>query len=325
MQIIKNFITTTAFSWSIDEEKDQNSLAGYILRHIKSVGKLRDAQIEAIRVYLYLKCQGNNKSLIDILANSYNGGLQLLLTNLAKEINSPRLEQLVDTTDRTIIRKIFSSIVGGYDNLQNTLYSLPMGAGKTFVMASMIYIDLYFNMTNDDPRFASNFLIFAPSGLKSSVIPSLRSIERFDPTWILPSDVALKIKNQLHFVVLDENATTKKSNRTLNPNAQKVKECLRQTDSRGYVFVTNAEKVILDKVDVKKNGQLELITNDERGKQENELRHTLAQVPNLSILIDEVHHVQENKLKAVIDKQFNTGNLRSITGFTGTPYFKRKV
>lgn len=324
MQIIKNFITAKALSWSVDEEKDQNSLAGYILRHIKYVNKLRDAQIEAIRVYLYLKCQGNNKPLVDILADNYNGGLQLLLTNLAKEINSPRLEQLVDTTDRTIIRNIFSSIVGGYDNVQNTLYSLPMGAGKTFVMASMIYIDLFFNLTNDDPRFASNFLIFAPSGLKSSVIPSLRSIEQFDPTWILPSDVALKIKNQLHFVVLDENVTAKKSNRTLNPNAQKVKECLRQTDSRGYVFVTNAEKVILDKVDVK-NGQLELITNDERGKQENELRHTLAQIPNLSILVDEVHHVQENKLKAVIDRQFNTGNLRSITGFTGTPYFKRKI
>lgn len=324
MQIIKNFITNQAFTWSTEEEKNQNSLAGYILRHIKTVGKLRDAQIEAIRVYLYLKCQGENKPLLDILDNNYTGGLQLLLTNLAKEINSPKLEQLVDTTDKTIIRKTFSTIAGGYDNIQNTLYSLPMGAGKTFVMASIIYIDLYFNMTNDDSRFASNFLIFAPSGLKSSVIPSLRSIERFDPTWILPRDIALKIKNQLHFVVLDENATTKKSNRTLNPNAQKVMECLRQASPKGYVFVTNAEKVILNKVDPR-IGQLELTTIDEKSKQENELRHTLAQIPNLSILIDEVHHVQENKLKLVIDKQFNNGNLRSITGFTGTPYFKRKV
>lgn len=324
MQLIKNFITTSAFAWSQDEEKNQNSLSGYILRHIKTTGKLRDAQIEAIRVYLYLKCHGGNRPLIDVLADNYEGGLQSLLTNLAKEIDNPKLEKLVDTTDRAVIRQIFSNILGGYDHVQNTLYSLPMGAGKTFVMATMVYIDLYFNMTSDDHRFAKNFLIFAPSGLKSSVIPSLRSIERFDPTWILPKDIANKIKNQLRFVVLDENATAKKSNRTLNPNAQKVKECLRQSDPKGYVFVTNAEKVVLDKVDVK-NGQLTLITDDERGKQENELRHTLAQVPDLTILVDEVHHVQENKLKAVIDKQFNTGNLRSVVGFTGTPYFKRKV
>ncbi|OIN91941.1 hypothetical protein AUJ42_01090 [Candidatus Collierbacteria bacterium CG1_02_44_10] len=324
MQLIKNFITTQAFSWSQEQEKDQNSLSGYILRHIKSSGKLRDAQIEAIRVYLYLKVHANNKPLIDVLADNYDGGLQSALADLSLEINNPSLKKLVNTTDDALIRQIASTILGGYDHIQNTLYSLPMGAGKTFVMASMLYIDLYFNMTSDDKRFAKNFLIFAPSGLKSSVIPSLRSIERFDPTWVLPKDIATTIKNQLHFIVLDENATAKKSNRTLNPNAQKVMECLRQSDPKGYIFVTNAEKVILDKVIVT-NNQTTFLEDDEKGKQENELRHTIAQIPDMTILVDEVHHVQENKLKAVIDKQFNTGNLRSVVGFTGTPYFKRKV
>jgi hypothetical protein len=203
-----------------------------------------------------------------------------------------------------------------------------MGAGKTFVMASMIYIDLFFNLNNNDDRFAKNFLIFAPSGLKSSVVPSLRTIENFDATWVLPADVANQIKKQIKFVVLDVAKPAKKSNRIENPNARKVQECLNQIDPSGYVFVTNAEKVILDKVvEDPYKGTLFEMNGDEKSKLENELRDKLAQVPSLSILIDEVHHIQkeENKLRFVINNQFNQGNTINIIGFTGTPYFKRKV
>ena len=52
------------------------------------------------------------------------------------------------------------------------LFSLPMGAGKTFLMAAIIYLDLYFALNEpDNKNFAHNFLILAPSGLKSSIIP----------------------------------------------------------------------------------------------------------------------------------------------------------
>ena len=331
MNIIKNYLTSKAFEWSDAEKENKNSVAGYILRHIESTGKLRDAQIEALKVYLWLKCVANNKPLVEVFKQNYSDtegdSLTTLLVHIAGELENKKLEKFAKTATTKELEGFFVDLFGGYNHISNVLLSLPMGAGKTFVMASMIYIDLYFNLNNTDDRFAKNFLIFAPSGLKSSVVPSLRSIERFDPTWILPADVANQIKKHIKFVVLDVAKTAKKSNRIENPNARKVQECLNQADPSGYVFVTNAEKVILDKVreDDPYQGMMFEKTQDEKSIQANELRHTLAKVPNLSILIDEVHHIQkeENKLKFVINNLFNQGNTINIIGFTGTPYFKR--
>ena len=67
------------------------------------------------------------------------------------------------------------------------------------------------------------------------------------------------MKKLLKFDVLDESKSAKKSNKARNPNAQIVNECL--PNPFGQVFVVNAEKVILNKVDL--SDQLVLIENDE--------------------------------------------------------------
>ena len=80
-----------------------------------------------------------------------------------------------------------------------------MGSGKTYLMAAFIYLDLY--LANNDPAnpaFAHNFIIFAPSGLKSSVVPSLKTIQNFDPTWVIPEPAATDIKRKISFEVLDQ-------------------------------------------------------------------------------------------------------------------------
>lgn len=78
------------------------------------------------------------------------------------------------------------------------LFSLPMGAGKTYLMAAFIYLDLYFAYNEPtNPSFAHNFIIFAPSGLKSSVVPSLKTIQNFNPSWILPEPAATDIKRMI--------------------------------------------------------------------------------------------------------------------------------
>ena len=80
------------------------------------------------------------------------------------------------------------------------LFSLPMGAGKTYRMAAFIYLDLYFAGNEpSNPAFAHKFIILAPSGLKSSVIPSLKTIQRFDPSWVIPEPAASSLKCQISF------------------------------------------------------------------------------------------------------------------------------
>ena len=54
----------------------------------------------------------------------------------------------------------------------------------------------------------------------------------------------------------------------------------------------------------------------------NELRSLLGQIPNLSILIDEVHHASnsEIKLRQVVNDWNKKRNITNVLGFSGTPY-----
>lgn len=300
------------------------------INYIKQKAKLRDTQIEAIEVYLFLKIKGENKPLwklfsegffIDyesldefenwILKNSSVKKLALYqfakkeLPSLAKAIDSR-----VDIDYDAIIKNIFYDI-----SYSDYLLSLPMGAGKTFLMASFIYLDLNFAL--NEPRnlnFAHNFLILIPSGLKNSIAPSLKSISSFDSSWVLPDKQAKKIKKLLKFDILDVSKTAKKSNLAVNPNAAKVNSIL--PNPFGQIFVVNAEKVILNS---KAKG---LFEEDEIV--ENELKQKLALVPNLSILIDEVHHAASDdiKLRQVVSWWNEQKNITTVLGFSATPYLK---
>jgi len=199
-----------------------------IINHIKQKGKLREAQIEAIEVYLFLKIEGQNKPLWQLFSEGFfiieenfdavENALVTLeetkrlalynfckndLPSLSKAINENRVADY-----DSIIKKIFYNV-----NYSDYLLSLPMGAGKTYLMASFIYLDLYFALNeSSNKNFAHNFLILIPSGLKNSIAPSLKTIESFDGSWVLPEIQAKKIKKLLKFDILDVPKTAKKSN-----------------------------------------------------------------------------------------------------------------
>jgi hypothetical protein len=186
-------------------------------------------------------------------------------------------------------------------------------------MAAFIYLDLYFaDNEPDNMAFAHNFLVLVPSGLKSSIVPSLKTIKDFDPSWVLPEPSASSLRKILKFDVLDEQKTARKSNKARNPNAQKVNACL--PGPFGQVFVVNAEKVILE--NFKFNAQSEIEFDDEEKDTTNDLKKLLGQIRNLSILIDEVHHAATDdiKLRQAVNYWHNKGNITTVMGFSGTPY-----
>lgn len=94
----------------------------------------------------------------------------------------------------------------------------------------------------------------------------------------------------------------------------------------GLVAITNAEKVILDRIK-EENGQISLFeeSDDEKDKQANELRNLIGKLPSLSIFIDEVHHAvsDEIKLRAVVTKWAQNHTVNSVIGFSGTPYLEK--
>jgi len=85
-----------------------------------------------------------------------------------------------------------------------------MGSGKNYLMAAFIYLDLYFaSIEPENKNFAHNFLVLIPSGLKTSIGPSLRTIKKFDPSWVIPEPSASALKKLLKFDVLDEPKSAK--------------------------------------------------------------------------------------------------------------------
>jgi hypothetical protein len=315
-----------------------------LVKYIREKGELRDTQIEAIETYLFLKIEGQNKPLWKLFAEGFfTNGTDLSQLNinektrafLGKNINAfalydfsrqqsgkttllPKLEKMiVDDCEKIDYDKIIKSIFYNV-SYADYLLSLPMGSGKTYLMAAFIYIDLYFAANEpENKNFSHNFLVLIPSGLKTLIGPSLRTIENFDPSWVIPEPSASNLKKQLIFDVLDEQKSAKKSNKARNPNAQKVNQCL--PNPFGQVFVVNAEKVILNRVDT--SGQKSIFEDDE-DKKANELRNLIGQIPNLSILIDEVHHAASSdiKLRQVVNGWNEKGNITTVLGFSGTPY-----
>lgn len=334
--------------WLASDECTVTSLVDYIV----TTGQMRDAQVEAIKTYLFLKIACENKPLatmfkkgvfnsIDLNSielsqksrdylSSHPAAAALLeyacMKNDSNEQVSFNLEQTIKRSPENIDYDSIWDDIFYKVSYTDYLFSLPMGAGKTYLMAAFIYLDLYFAMNEpDNTAFAHNFIIFAPSGLKSSVAPSLKTIQNFNPTWIVPEPAATDIKRIISFEVLDQSKTTKKSNKTKNPNVQKIANYQPLSELFGLVAVTNAEKVILDRIE-EKNGQISMFeeSDDEKDRQANELRNLLGKLPSLAIFIDEVHHAvsDEIKLRAVVNKWAENNTVNSVIGFSGTPYLE---
>lgn len=324
-----------------------------VIDYIAKTNQMRDAQVEAIKTYLFLKIACSCKPLAELFCEGVFNTLDLddlevshstreylkenkaaaalfeyvCLTNDAGEQVSPKLEQQIRKEPESIdyisfFRKAFYGL-----SYTDYLFSLPMGAGKTYLMAAFIYLDLYFARNEPkNPAFAHNFIIFAPSGLKSSVVPSLKTIQNFDPAWIIPEPAASELKRMISFEVLDQSKTAKKSNKTKNPNVQKIANHQPLSELFGLVAVTNAEKVILDRIQ-ESRGQINLFdeSDDDRDRQANELRNLIGKLPALSIFIDEVHHAvsDEIKLRAVVTRWAENDTVNSVIGFSGTPYLEK--
>lgn len=323
-----------------------------LMQYIYTQNKMRDAQTEAIKTYLFLKIACENRPLWQLFTEGRFNSLNLNAMELTAEVRenltinkaaaalleyslltdkngkqlAPELEKVIKSQSEHInYEDVFKKIFYGV-NYTDYLFSLPMGAGKTYLMAAFIYLDLYFAQNDpDNPAFAHNFMVLAPSGLKSSIIPSLKNIRDFDPTWIIPDPTASNLRRIIKFEILDEQKSAQKSNLVRNPNAQKINNHQPLEDLMGLVAITNAEKVILDRVD--KDEDTKIFDKEELVKIRiaNELRDIIGKIPHLAVFIDEVHHAADGeiKLRQVVEEWTKKHSFCGVLGFSGTPYLEK--
>ena len=348
-------------TWVRLEQENNQSLINNILKYIAKTGKLRPPQTEAIETYLWIKFVGKNSKLVDMVrqgllyddltAREYDNYYTFDNDFVTQFLNQFFLDNNLKTLQQQLVKdprshdinwdKILEQLLHNFD-YPNYLYSLPMGAGKTFLMACFIYLDLYFaNLFKNDKRFAHNFIVFAPQAAKTAILPSLTTIKSFNPQWILPAADANKLKQIINIEILDSLSSKRKDKlQGNNPNLEKVNR-LKQTKDFGLVFITNAEKVVLERFD-ERSSQLLTAHNqkktdvfDERTtgdiKKNNELREALSQIPNLTIILDEVHHAygsadkKQKKLRQAVGILNQNNNVNCVIGLSGTPYVKTKI
>lgn len=358
MLTVYNLIQEISRSWIDNEKSNNQSAIGNILKYIETTNRLRLPQKEAIEVYLWLKFVGKNKRLPEIIKNGllYNESkakeykyhnifkdnyITQFLNQFAQDNELNNLTDiLLNNPDGEKFNwgKVLNNLLHDFP-YPNYLYSLPMGAGKTYLMACFIYLDLYFaNIYRDDKRFGHNFVVLAPSASKTAILPALQTIRNFNPEWILPADDAKILKQKMHIEILDALSSQRRDKlQGNNPNLEKV-NLLTQTNDFGLVFITNAEKVVLEHYQDKWQREYQKIGQTFTGQKEfeeikktNELRERLSQIPYLTVLLDEVHHTygkrysDEKKLRQAVNILNQHKNVVSVIGFSGTPYVKTKI
>lgn len=357
MLTIFDLIEIKTESWISQEKKKNRSAIGSLVNYIESKNKLREPQLKAIEVYLWIKFVVNNQKLSDVVKqgllyddekaqeykyyhNFKNDYVTQFINQFAQDNDLKNLQDFLLNDPEGLNHdwnKILDELLHDFD-YPNYLYSLPMGAGKTYLMAAFIYIDLYFAQINkSDNRFAHNFVVFAPSASKTAILPSLQTIKNFDPSWVLPEQEAERLKRIITIEILDSLSSKRKDKlHGNNPNLEKVNR-ISQTQNFGMVFITNAEKVVLERFDDEQ--KLRILTGQflldhkvaDEIKKTNELREKLSQIKHLTVILDEVHHTYgknetgEKKLRQAVNILNKHNNIVSVLGLSGTPFVKSKV
>jgi len=309
---------------------------------------LRKPQFEALEMYIFLKEYCNNKFLFEIFEDWFKKENQFT-DRLTAGLDASGQSQLFDPIeanneeDIKIFTEVFSQIKSFQQIYPNYIFALTMGLGKTVLMATSIFYEfLLANKYPKDPRYCHNALVFAPD---KTVLQSLKEIETFDKSKVIPPEYINWLDTNLKFHFLDEtgdslNTIENSKYNIVISNTQKIilkKQHKTKTPSQAlfsdYSTTYQAKSLNKDFEDLygfEIDTDTELITNQRFAK--------LTRLKQLGIYVDEAHHVFGNALAQDFGLKNTATSLRvtinelaenlkeagtNVVGcynYTGTPY-----
>jgi type III restriction enzyme len=313
---------------------------------------LRQPQFEALEVYIFLKEFLGNAKVEEIFqqwfekkgkfADRSEGGV---VSGRAGQVS------LFDAVTQDQYKAVFAAMRKNSRVYPNYIFALTMGTGKTILMATCIFYEfLLGNKFEKDARYCHNALVFAPD---KTVLQSLKEIESFDLTRVVPPEYVNFLTAHLRFHYLEEAGT---SLDTLDR-------------SRFNIIVSNTQKIILKRQRKEKTAVDQLFGADtntlattgvyadaadlyafDQPEEEGELTtnqrfEKLCRLEQLGIYVDEAHHAfgkalakdmgvgtkeTDTSLRTTIDilaASLNTAGTRVVAcyNYTGTPYVGREV
>ena len=307
---------------------------------------LREPQFEALEMYVFLKEYLNNRHVHQIFADWHakQAGFEARSTLGLEQLGL--FGELDDWQYNAVFNYIRRSGVRGYPNY---IFSLPMGTGKTILMATCIFYEfLLANKFPKDPKYCHNALVFAPD---KTVLQSLKEIQTFDMELVVPSEYVSFLSRHIQFHFLEEAGTA-----------------LSTMDRSQYnIIISNTQKIILKKQHTEKSASESLFKSgapiyqpesvydefsdlydfdapeDENDLTTNQRFQKLTRLEQLGIFVDEAHHAFGSKLARDMGLQKSKTSLRltidelaaslertgtrvsACYNFTGTPYVGQQV
>jgi type III restriction enzyme len=305
---------------------------------------LRRPQFEALEIYIFLKEFANNRHLWEVFEdwhkerNGFEGRSRTTLgaagqMGLFEEMSAEAYKDAFNTL------KSFGQVYPNY------IFALTMGLGKTVLMATCIFYEfLLANKFPKDARYCHNALVFAPD---KTVLQSLKEIQTFDKSRVVPPEYVNWLDTHLQFHFLDDTGLS------LNVIDR----------SRFNIIISNTQKIILKKQHKEKKAAEQLFASGEPAYQtrsgtagfedlydlsaevedeadllQNQRFAKLTRLEQLGIYVDEAHHAFGTKLGADMGLQKAKTSLRltinelaahlkdagtrvvACFNYTGTPY-----
>ncbi len=306
---------------------------------------LRQPQFEALEMYIFIKEYLDNRHVHQIFADWHarQNGFEAR-SNLGVEQT-----ELFGELDAEQYEAVFEYIRRFERTYPNYIFALPMGTGKTILMAGCIFYEfLLANKFPKDPKYCHNALVFAPD---RTVLQSLKEIQTFDMGLVVPPEYVNFLSTHLKFHFLEEAGT---SLSTID-------------QSRFNVIISNTQKIILKRQHAERSPADTLFKSgaptyqpgspydeasdlydfdtpeDEKELTVNQRFQKLTRLEQLGIFVDEAHHAFGTKLARDMGIQTSKTSLRltidelatnleragtrvsACYNFTGTPYVGQQV
>lgn len=315
---------------------------------------LRQPQFDALEVYVFLKEFCNNEHLHQIFedwfykTNQFEGRKSAGVDERKRQVTLFGPIEANNEEDITRFKDIFEQIKSFEQVYPNYIFALTMGIGKTVLMATSIFYEfLLANKYPKNPNFCHNALVFAPD---KTVLQSLKEIETFDMSNVIPPEYVSWLDANLKFYFLDEsgdalNTIENSKYNIIISNTQKIilkkqrkdpsASQLLYSDTKSYYKSKALSSDYEDLYDMEIDSETDLVTNQRFAK--------LIRLQQLGIYVDEAHHVFGNNLAADFGLRKTSTSLRvtinelaaqledagtsvvACYNYTGTPYVGKRL
>lgn len=316
---------------------------------------LRQPQFEALETYVFLKEFFGNTKVEEIFKTWYERSDKFEGRKFGSFLGTAGQEMFSfgdsDELELSTYKLLFEKMRKNSRAYPNYIFALTMGTGKTILMATCIFYEfLLGNKFEKDGRYCHNALVFAPD---KTVLQSLKEIETFDLSRVVPPEYVNFLTTHLRFHYLEDAGTSldtldRSRFNVIVSNTQKIilKRKHKEKNSVDKLFGTTGETlaatgVYADAADLYNFDQPE----DEGELTTNQRFEKLRRLEQLGIYVDEAHHSfgktlakdmgigakeTDTSLRTTIDilaASLNAAGTRVVAcyNYTGTPYVGREV